>query len=125
MPIYLSDQPAARSMISEVRHALFGIGLDCECEEKAKKALDRLAAFGAHADADERLEKSRRQREAIRRLLPFLSELDGLTSQEPDLSALEEAAVLFDEVAAAAHSGAAALRDACELLQTAHHEVGL
>lgn len=125
MPNYLSDQPAARSMISEVRTALLGAGLDCECEEKAKQALDRLSALGVHAYADERLAKSRQQREAIRRLLPFLSELDELTSQEPDISAFEEAAVLFDEVAAAAHSGAAALRDTRELLQTAHHEMPL
>ena len=120
-----SDLPAARSMISEVRNALFAAGLDCECEEKAKQALDRLAALDTHANAEERLEKSRAQRETIRRVLPFLSELDGLTSQEPDLSALEEAAVLFDEVAAAAHAGAAALRDARKSLQTAHHELGL
>lgn len=122
MPSNLRDPTAAHSMITEVRIALLGAGLDCECEEKPKQALDRLSAFSAYAHADERLEKSRRQREAIRRLLPFLTELDELTSQEPDLSALEEAAVLFDEVAAAAHSGATALRDAHERLQTAQQE---
>ncbi|MEX0406722.1 hypothetical protein ABGN05_13690 [Aquibium sp. LZ166] len=125
MATLLSDQLTARSMISEVRTALLGAGLDCECEKKAKQTLDRLSTLGADADAGKRLEKSRQQREAIRRLLPFLSELDGLTPQEPDLSAFEEAAVLFDEVAAAAHGGAAALRDARELLQTARHEMGL
>ena len=119
MPTFISDPPAMHSMVSEVRKALLGAGLDCECEEKANRTLDRLESDEPRAVAEAWLAKARARKEAILSLMPFLSDLDGLTSAEPDISAFEEAAVLFEDVGAAALAGAAELRYAAKLLRAA------
>lgn len=90
------------SVVDRLRKGLAEAGLDCRCERRADAVfaqVDRIRRQGA-------LEDVRRMRDAIAVVLVLLAEVDELTPDERDLSAFEEIATLFEDVADFAERGA-------------------
>ncbi|MDN2566292.1 hypothetical protein N1F89_08665 [Aquibium sp. A9E412] len=119
MSIHDQDRETFQTFVVQIRDALLDADLDCGCEARARSTLDRLVLESVHLQAELRLGEARGRLDAVRRLTAFLAELDELEPDEPDLSAFEEVALLFQEMSAAALAGAAAVRSAAALRGTA------
>jgi predicted nucleic acid-binding protein len=109
----LSDVEGTASVVDRLRRGIAEAGLDCTCQEAANGMLDRL---GFEEDLVRRaagLADARRMRDAIVLALALLGELDELMPDEPDRSAFQEIAGLFQDVADfAAYGVTAAIRAA-------------
>lgn len=98
------------SAVVRLRQGLAEAGLDCTCRDKANAVLD---SFDAEQTARRRataLADARRMRDAIVIVLALLGEVDEVTPEEPDVSAFDELASLFDDIADFASTGADAMR---------------
>jgi hypothetical protein len=110
---YFPSLPASSetvdSVVARLRQALDDAGLDCDCRNAADAALDRLDAEEDLRRRTAGLADARRMRDAIVLVLGLLGELDELTPDEPDRSAFQSVAGLFEDIAdfAAFASGAA------------------
>ena len=99
---------ASESVVERLRRGIAEAGLDCNCHEAADDLLDRA---GLEEDLVRRaagLADARKMRDAIVIVLALLGELDELMPDEPDRSAFQEIAGLFQDVADFATCGATA-----------------
>ncbi len=104
-------RPAAPdSFVEEVKASLAIIAPGCPCQARVEEALDRISHMRQWHQRTAALREARESRNSIICLLELLAELEELTEAERDLSAFEEAAVLFEDIAAAATAGALAAR---------------
>lgn len=113
---YSPSLPAAPltvdGLVARLRRAMDDAGLDCECREAADAALDRLDAEEELRRRSAGLADARRMRDAIVLVLGLLGDLDDLTPDEPDRSAFEAMAGLFQDIVDFAAFAAVALRRA-------------
>jgi hypothetical protein len=110
---------APDSFVEEVKASLAGIALDCRCRQTVEETLDRISLARQWHQRTAALREARERRNSIACLLDLLAELDELTEAEPDQSAFDEAAALFEDIAAAASTGADAARRARSLSSAA------
>lgn len=102
---------------------LSGVDLGCACRERLSEALNAFGAMERLRHRRARLDDARSQVAGILSLLNLLGELDSIGFQEADGSVFDEIAHLFEDVAEAAHRGAADMRplaraDPPDVLQT-------
>jgi hypothetical protein len=97
-------------ILARVEAVLTTAKIDCTCRTRLQDALMRFAALEARRQARRDLADARHQRDLVAGLVGLLADLDEIASDEPDASVYGELAHLFDDVAQAATSGAAALR---------------
>lgn len=102
----------ADPVIREIRASLAAAEPDCECRRAIEETLDRAAYSRLWHNRTAALAEARDRRRRILALIDLLAEIDDITAEEADMSALEEAAALFGDIAAAAHAGAEAARRA-------------
>ena len=103
------EDPAEATVIRRIRTLIEGVDLDCECRERLDGALARFTTLEHRRMLRRHLTQARQDRERIKALLGLLQEVDDLVATEPDRSVYKELALLFDEVAAIAKEGAAAM----------------
>ena len=112
-PLPAEQFPNGRETVVErLRRGLSEANLDCGCRDAANEMLDQVdgeAELVRRADA---LVDARKMRDAIVLVLALLGELDALMPDEPDRSAFDEIAGLFQDVADFAAFGATAARRA-------------
>jgi hypothetical protein len=116
--VWPARPPAPDSFVEEVKASLASIAPDCPCRERVEEALDRISHMRQRHQRTAALREARESRNSIMRLLELLAELEELTEAEPDLSAFDEAAALFEDIAAAAAAGAHAARRAGSMRAT-------
>lgn len=97
-------------LLSRLSAILTRLDIDCSCRETLNGAIDRFARLEVRRIARRRLAEARDCKDRIGAILHLLSELDQITEGESDRSVFGEMALLFDEIAASAAAGAAALR---------------
>lgn len=100
------------SVVDRLRRGLSEANLDCGCREAANEMLDQVGAEAELVRRADALVDARKMRDAIALVLALLGELDDLMPDEPDRSAFDEIAGLFQDVADFAAFGAAAARRA-------------
>ena len=93
-----------------IRNVLAAAKLDCKCRGRLDEALDRFARLELQRATRQQLLQAQHQRQRIASLLELLQEIEDLTVSELDHTVFAELAALFDDVADAAHIGAAAMR---------------
>lgn len=98
------------SVVVRLRRGLAEAGLDCTCRDKANAMLDKFDAEHTARRRATALADARRMRDAIVIVLALLGEMDEVTPDEPDVSAFDELASLFDDVTDFASTGAEAMR---------------
>lgn len=103
-------QEQSEDLTQRVRAILVHSARDCDCHAHLEEALARFVQLETRRVKARHLRQARERREQIVRLLELLAEVDDLTVRETDVSAFTELAGLFDDIASAAHLGAAALR---------------
>jgi len=97
------------TVIRRIRTVIDSVELDCECRARLNEALGRFSALERQRTMRQHLVLARQHRERIRAILDFLQEVDDLMISESDRSVYVELALLFEEVAAIAVEGAAAM----------------
>lgn len=107
-------EPAAVTEVAlqEIRAELTAAGLDCGCRETVERILDGVARARSAHQRLEGLRNARQKRKGIAVLLKWLAEIEEITGAEPDLGVFDEAAALFEDIAALAATGAEASRRA-------------
>lgn len=117
MPVINSSQRTARAArradLTAVRRfatLMKDVQLDCECRSRLDEALARFAALEERRLACQHLANARRQRERIVAALVFLQDLDDLVATESDRSVFLDIAMLFEEIATTATTGAESMR---------------
>lgn len=98
------------SVIARIEVVLGTVDLDCACRSRLADALARFAALETRREARRELAEARHQRDLVAGIVGLMSDLDEIAWDEADASVYGELAHLFDDVAAAARRGAAALR---------------
>jgi hypothetical protein len=98
--------------LQEIKAGLAAAGLDCGCRETVERILDGVARARSAHQRLEGLRDARQKRNGIAVLLKLLAEIEEITGAEPDLGVFEEAAALFEDIAALAMAGAEASRKA-------------
>lgn len=96
--------------VSRVANLIDTIAPDCGCRGRLTDALHNFAELERRRRARRHLADARGQRDAIVSLIDLLRELDEFYAGEGDRTVYEEAAMLFDDIAAAAIKGARDLR---------------
>ena len=104
----VSEQRDA-TVIRRIRTVIDSVELDCECRARLNEALGRFNALEQQRAMRQQLVLARQHRERIKAILDFLQEVDDLMISETDRSVYVELALLFEEVAAIAVEGAAAM----------------
>ncbi|MCC0056745.1 MAG: hypothetical protein H6883_11475 [Rhodobiaceae bacterium] len=99
-----------KSDLDAIRLGLAESGLDCKCQKVAQDLLDRIRSEQEMIRRTAGLADAVRMRNAIGSVLDLLDELDALLPNEPDRSAFNEIADLFEDIAELAIAGAAAAR---------------
>jgi hypothetical protein len=110
--VWPARPPTPDSFVEEVKASLASIAPDCPCRARVEEALDRVSHMRQRHQRTAALREARERRNSIMCLLELLAEIEELTDAEPDLSAFDEAAALFEDIAAAAAAGAHAARRA-------------
>lgn len=93
-----------------IRNVIAAANTDCKCRGRLDEALDRFTQLERQRSTRHLLRQAQHQRHRIASLLDLLQEIEELTVNETDLSAFDELAALFEDVATAARSGATAMR---------------
>ncbi len=96
------------TVVERLRHALAEAGLDCGCQAAANEMLQRIDAEEDLVHRAAGLADARRMRDAIVLAIGLLGELDELMPDEPDRTAFQEIAGLFQDIADFAACGAGA-----------------
>lgn len=104
----------AAELILRMRRLIDCSEFDSGCRQKMADMLARFADLEQCRTHRARLAMARECRHRIAVLLSFLSELDDAGEFENDRSVFLELALLFDDIAASAESGALALRSMTE-----------
>jgi hypothetical protein len=99
-------------LVDEVKAGLAAARLDCQCRETVEQILDRVARARHTHQQQTGLQDARQKRDGIASLLRLLTEIDEITAAEADLGVFEEAAALFEDIAALAIVGADSVRRA-------------
>ena len=107
--------PRASDLLERIRTIVGALDLDCACRGKLDAALERFASLETRRAARALILDARHQAERIAALLELVRELDTITTDETDLSAFEEIALLFDDIKLAAERGAADMVSAASL----------
>lgn len=117
MPVINSSQGTARAarhadltVVRRLATLMKDVQLDCECRSRLDEALARFAALEERRLACQHLASARRQRERIEAVLFFLQDLDDLVATESDRSVFLDIALLFEDIATTATTGADAMR---------------
>lgn len=105
-------QRTRESVVTRLRRAIAEAELACDCRQAAEAALDRADTENDLLRRAEGLADARRMRDAIVLVLALLGDLDELLPDEPDRSAFEAIADLFQDVRDFATYGALATRRA-------------
>lgn len=112
-PVLAEQSPDGReTVVDRLRRGLSEANLDCGCREAANEMLDQVGAEAELIRRADALVDARKMRDAIVLVLALLGELDDLMPDEPDRSAFDEIAGLFQDVADFAAFGATAARRA-------------
>lgn len=112
-PVPTEQFPDGReTVVDRLRRGLSEANLDCGCRETANEMLDQVGAEAELIRRADALVDARKMRDAIVLVLALLGELDDLMPDEPDRSAFDEIAGLFQDVADFASFGATAARRA-------------
>jgi hypothetical protein len=112
-PVSAESLPEGReSVVDRLRRGLSEANLDCGCREAANEMLDQVGAEAELVQRADALVDARKMRDAIVLVLALLGELDDLMPDEPDRSAFDEIAGLFQDIADFAAFGAVAARRA-------------
>ena len=112
-PVPTEQLPDGReTVVDRLRRGLSEANLDCGCRETANEMLDQVGAEAELIRRADALVDARKMRDAIVLVLALLGELDDLMPDEPDRSAFDEIAGLFQDVADFASFGATAARRA-------------
>lgn len=80
--------------------------LECMCETQLHETLTHFAALEQRRVTDTHFLNARDRREQIETMLYFLNDLDELGPAEQDRSVYADIALLFEDIARAAHEGA-------------------
>ena len=96
--------------VSRMANLIDTIAPDCGCRGRLTDALHNFADLERRRRARRHLAGARSQRDAIVSLIDLLRELDEFYAGEGDRTVYEEAAMLFDDIAAAAIKGGRDLR---------------
>lgn len=102
--------PSATETAGRLRNLLSQAALDCACRERLEAALTRFTEFEESRASHRAILDARQQRLRIATLAALLEELESLAPADSDDSVFLEFALLFDDVAASALAGAAAMR---------------
>lgn len=94
-----------------LRSVLAGVNLDGDCREKLNAALDRFVYLESERSARNELRIARQHLQCIAALIKILEEINHISAHETDATIYHELASLFDDVAEAAKTGSAALRE--------------
>lgn len=97
-------------VIERIRQVLGGIDLDCACRSRISEALLRFSELEQRRAARRELAEARHRRDLIAGILELMRELDDIAWDEPDHGVFTDLALLFEDIADAAHRGATALR---------------
>lgn len=113
VPGSLEPFPDGReSVVDRLRRGLSEANLDCGCRDAANEMLDQVGVEAELIRRADALVDARKMRDAIVLVLALLGELDDLMPDEPDRTAFDEIAGLFQDIADFAAFGAAAARRA-------------
>ena len=113
VPVSLEPFPDGReSVVDRLRRGLSEANLDCGCRDAANEMLDQVGVEAELIRRADALVDARKMRDAIVLVLALLGELDDLMPDEPDRTAFDEVAGLFQDIADFAAFGAAAARRA-------------
>jgi hypothetical protein len=93
-------------LMDRVRAVLKPLELDCRCRSKLNDALERFEFLENRRQVRALILDARNQAERIDALLEFISELDTVGVDEPDLGVFDEIAFLFADIGLAATCGA-------------------
>ncbi|TDQ14915.1 hypothetical protein [Phyllobacterium brassicacearum] len=96
--------------VRRIRTVIMNTALDCDCRHRVDSALQRFAALEHLRDQKRSLEDAHHQRRTIETILELLREFDELGFQDMDESVLREAALLFEDIAAAAQAASHSLK---------------
>lgn len=114
----LVDAPGTTDLIARLRRLLSSANLECTCRTTLGRALDRFTVLERRRQVRSALRDARARRDEIVAKLAFLTELNDITEHEPDQTAFDELAVLFDEICDAASAAAAAIRSSTPMQAT-------
>lgn len=104
--------PGRETVVERLRRGIAEGGLACGCKEAADGILDRVGTEEELIRRADGLADARRMRDAIVIVLALLGELDDLMPDEPDHTAFDEMASLFEDVSDFAAFGAASAKRA-------------
>jgi hypothetical protein len=109
-----TDEPTARhvdtTVVRRLATLMKEVQLDCACHARLDEALARFAALEERREASRHLASARLQRDRIAAVLFFLQDLDELVATENDRSVYLDIALLFDDIATTAKTGADSVR---------------
>lgn len=108
--IALADATGSSDLVARLRRLLSAADLQCTCKTTLDRALDHFAVLEKRRRARSALTDARARKDEIVAKLLFLTELNDITEHEPDQTAFDEIAVLFDEIGEAARAAAGAIR---------------
>ena len=106
----LAQPDPTNELLEKMRSGLADAGLECHCRDKVDGLLDQLRKSLWRRERAQALSDARSMRDRIVGFLGFLEELDDLTPEEQDFTCFQEVAVIFEDMSAAARTGAMAAR---------------
>lgn len=106
----LAQPDPTNELLEKMRSGLAGAGLECHCRDKIDGLLEQLRKSLWRQERAQALSDARSMRDRIVGFLGFLEELDELTPEEQDFTCFQEAALIFEDMRAAARMGAVAAR---------------
>lgn len=96
--------------VHRIRTVIMSTAIDCDCRDRVESALQRFETLEHLRDQKRLVEDARHQRRTIAAILELLREIDELSFQDMDEGVLSEAALLFEDIAAAANAASRSLR---------------
>src|SRR5690606_38027792 len=81
-------------LVTRLTMAMIHAQLDCDCRPRLDEALERFAALEHKRAMRRYLSGARDQKQRLEAIVPFLQDLEGLTTTEPDRSAYMDLALL-------------------------------
>lgn len=96
--------------VHRIRTVIMNTAIDCDCRDRVESALQRFETLEHLRDQKRLIEDARHQRRTIAAILELLREIDELSFQDMDESVLSEAALLFEDIAAAANIASHSLK---------------
>jgi hypothetical protein len=101
---------SAQALVDKMRLELADIDLECHCRDTLDQLLEQLRGRLWRQERTQAIADARAMRDRMAGFLRFLEELDDLTPEERDETCFQEIATTFEDLVAAARSGADAAR---------------